>query len=183
MLEGILIPFAAIALAELGDKTQLSVLLLSSKTKKHLQLLLGVITAFLIVDGIAIFAGSWITSIVPLAWIKIFSGAVFILFGLLTLRKSEQKAESKAYFKSAFLSGFAMIFVSEWGDKTQIASALFGAEYNPFLVLAGTLSALALLSAIAIYSGKFISERVDRKLMVKISGAAFIIIGISFFII
>jgi putative Ca2+/H+ antiporter (TMEM165/GDT1 family) len=73
-----------------------------------------------------------------------------------------------------------MIFLSEWGDKTQIASALFGAEYNPFLVLAGTLSALTLLSVIAIYSGKYIHQRVDRKTISRVSGAAFIIIGVSF---
>jgi len=54
IIEDILIPLVAIAAAELGDKTQISILLLSSKTKKHLQLLLGVMLAFLIVDGIVI---------------------------------------------------------------------------------------------------------------------------------
>jgi len=52
IIEDILIPLVAIAAAELGDKTQISILLLSSKTKKHLQLLLGVMLAFLIVDGL-----------------------------------------------------------------------------------------------------------------------------------
>ncbi len=54
MLQDILIPLIVVGLAELGDKTQLSTLLLASKTKKHIQLFLGTILAFLIVDGIAI---------------------------------------------------------------------------------------------------------------------------------
>jgi len=64
MITEILLPLAAVAVAELGDKTQLSILLLSSKTERHLRLLLGVVSAFFIVDGIAVLVGSWITNIV-----------------------------------------------------------------------------------------------------------------------
>jgi len=63
MLQDILIPLIVVGLAELGDKTQLSTLLLASKTEKHPHLLFGVILAFLLVDGIAILAGDWISSI------------------------------------------------------------------------------------------------------------------------
>jgi len=55
MVQDILIPLIVTGLAEFGDKTQLSILLLSSRTKKHLHLLLGVVLAFLIVDGVAVF--------------------------------------------------------------------------------------------------------------------------------
>ena len=65
MLQDILIPLIVVGLAELGDKTQLSTLLLASKTERHLHLFLGTILAFLIVDGIAILAGEWITHIAP----------------------------------------------------------------------------------------------------------------------
>jgi putative Ca2+/H+ antiporter (TMEM165/GDT1 family) len=64
MIEDILIPLVAIGLAEMGDKTQLSILLLSSRTDRYLQLLLGVMLAFFIVDGAAILLGSWITTVV-----------------------------------------------------------------------------------------------------------------------
>ena len=85
MVPDILIPLIVVGLAELGDKTQLSTLLLASKTEKHLHLFLGVILAFLMVDGIAILAGEWITHVVPRDLIKILSGVVFIILGLLTL--------------------------------------------------------------------------------------------------
>lgn len=65
MLEDLLIPFTVVGIAEMGDKTQLSMLLLSSKTKRRLPLLAGAALAFLIVDGIAVTAGSWVTTILP----------------------------------------------------------------------------------------------------------------------
>jgi len=178
MIPDILIPLVAISLAELGDKTQLSILLLSSKTKKHLHLLLGVVLAFLIVDGVAILLGSWIMNIVPVNWLKISSGIIFIIFGVLILTENEARGESKFRSKNSFLSGFIMIFVSEWGDKTQITSGLFAAQYNSWMVLAGVMTGLTLLSTIAIYLGKFISNKVDKKVITRIAGIAFILIGI-----
>jgi len=182
VIADLLIPFVAIGLAELGDKTQLSILLLSSRTTKHLQLLTGVSLAFLVVDGVAVLLGSWITAFVPMSLFKIASGAVFVIFGLLTLRTDKEKEEGKLQFKSALLSGFALIFMMEWGDKTQIASALFAAKYDPAMVLLGTMTALILASMMAIYLGRLISDRIDRRLMTKIAGAVFVLIGISFFL-
>ena len=78
MLQDLLIPLIVVGLAELGDKTQLSVLLLASKTEKHLLLFLGTILTFFTVDGLAILAGEWIADLVPSNLLNILSGAVFI---------------------------------------------------------------------------------------------------------
>lgn len=180
MLEAILVPMVAIALAEIGDKTQLSILLLSSKTKEYFKLFLGVFLAFLIVDGIAILLGYWITGFLPIWLVQLFSGAIFIGFGLMTLVDDKDEEENETGFKNPFLTGFSLIFVSEWGDKTQIASALFATKYDPWLVLIGVMIALMILSIMAIYLGKFISGRIDRKVITKVAGAVFIIVGISF---
>jgi len=180
MIADMLVPLVAVGLAELGDKTQLSILLLSSKTTRHLHLLSGVLLAFLVVDGVAVLAGSWITTIVPVNLVKIVSGIVFVIFGALALRAGETKAENKLRFQNSFLSGFTFIFMMEWGDKTQIASALFAARYDPLMVLVGTMTALTLLSVAAICLGKLILSRVDRRIMTKVAGMAFVLIGISF---
>jgi putative Ca2+/H+ antiporter (TMEM165/GDT1 family) len=183
MLSDILIPFVAIALAELGDKTQLSVLLLSTRTKRHVSLLFGVMLAFLLVDGFAIMVGSWVTSVIPTHILKVSSGLLFILFGLLILKdmnKEEDALESSAA-RGPFLSGFLMIFLAEWGDKTQIASALFATMYDAWLVLVGTLSALALLSVMAVFLGQFIVARIDKRTISKAAGTLFILMGVSFF--
>ena len=180
-LSDIIIPLLAVGLAEMGDKTQLSILLLSSRTREYAQLLAGVMLAFLLVDGFAILVGSWVTNVIPLHLVKLLSGAVFILFGIMTLRgDQEEEEEGSLSPRNAFVSGFSMIFLSEWGDKTQIASALFATEYDPRLVFVGVMTALLILSILAIYLGKFLASRIDRRLITKAAGIVFLLIGISF---
>lgn len=180
-LDEIIIPLLAVGLAEMGDKTQLSILLLSSRTREYFRLLLGVMLAFLLADGIAILVGSWVTNVIPVHLVKLFSGLVFILFGMLILKGDQDDVEeSNLSAKRAFVSGFSMIFLSEWGDKTQIASALFATEYNPRMVFIGVMIALLLLSIMAIFLGKYLSGRIDRKVITRIGGAVFLLIGLSF---
>ena len=181
MLQSILIPFGTIFLAELLDKSQLSILLLATKTRHHYQLLLGVFFAFLIVDGLAIFLGSYLTTLIPLFWLKIISGGLFIAFGVKALL---DKHDSKVKIKkvgNVFFSAFSLIFVSEWGDKTQIASALFATKFNPFAVLLGIMLALMLLAALTILLSKMIKAHVKSGVISKIAGVLFIVLGLAFF--
>jgi len=179
IIEDLIIPFITIAFAELGDKTQISILLLSSKTKKHLKLLIGAILAFAIVDGVAIIAGSWITTIIPIYYLKIISAIVFIIIGILMLI-SKDDGEKETTQKNPFIAAFLIIMLTEWGDKTQIAAAIFATQYNAIFVFIGTMTALLMLSIIAIFFGKIISKRIDKKFVNKIAGIIFIIIGITF---
>lgn len=181
MIADILVPFTVIGLAELGDKTQLCILLLASRMKKPLHILLGVMLALLIVDGIAILIGSWITKNIPNNLLRTTAGIIFIIFGILILRTKEG-GECKLYNKNSFLSGFVLIFLSEWGDKTQIASGLFATKYNALMVLIGTMVALTILSVMAIYLGNFIAKKVNTKVITKVAGVLFIGIGASFFL-
>jgi len=102
------------------------------------------------------------------------------------LRNKKGEIKSEYPFENPFYSGFILIFVSEWGDKTQIAAGLFATKYNGLMVLIGVLIALSLLSVMAIYLGKFISNsnknKVNREATTKIAGILFIVIGISFFL-
>lgn len=181
IFEDLIIPFITIAFAELGDKTQISILLLSSKTKKHLQLLIGAILAFSIVDGVAIIAGTWITTIIPIDYLKIISAIVFIIIGILMLiNKDDEEKETK--HKNPFTAAFLIIMMTEWGDKTQIAAAIFATQYNAIFVFIGTIMALFILTLIAIFFGKVISKRVNKKIVNKIVGIIFIILGITFVI-
>ncbi len=181
-LDDILIPLLAVGLAEIGDKTQLSILLLSSRTREYARLLLGVMLAFLLADGFAILVGSYVNEAMPFTAVKAVSGLVFILFGILILRGEDGEEEMSLSARGAFVSGFSMIFLSEWGDKTQIASALFATEYDPLMVFAGVMIALFILTLAAIFLGKHLASRIDRKLMSKVAGGVFILIGLSFLI-
>jgi len=182
IFEDFVIPFLAIAIAELGDKTQVSILLLSSRTKKYSNIFLGVFFAFLMVDGIAIVAGNLISSVVEVTILKPISGIVFIIFGVYMLLNKKEEKEEKKYDKNIFVSAFLMIFLTEWGDKTQVAAALFATQYNALFVLIGTMLALSILSLMAIFFGKVLSIRLNQRLMKKIAGVVFIILGLICFI-
>jgi putative Ca2+/H+ antiporter (TMEM165/GDT1 family) len=183
MLIDMLIPFTAVALAELGDKTQLSVLLLALKTKEHLRLFLGVMLAFFLVDGFAILAGSWITGVIPMNILKLLSGGLFTVFGILILKELQaEKPQELQINRDPMVSGFLLIFASEWGDKTQIASALFATQYEFWQVLLGTMAALSLLTLIAIYAGRTLLTRFDKRAVTKLAGTAFILMGLSLFL-
>lgn len=158
-------------------------LLLSSKTDKHIQILSGVLLAFLIVDGIAIAVGSLIKEFIPIEYLKVFSGIIFIIFGFLMLINKNDESKKTKKFNNPFLTAFLLIILTEFGDKTQIAAALFATKYNPFMVLIGTMLALTLLSLIAIFFGKIIYKKLSKKTINKIAGIIFIIMGITFFII
>ncbi|MDD1723335.1 MAG: TMEM165/GDT1 family protein, partial [Methanothrix sp.] len=92
-MDDILIPLLAVGLAEMGDKTQLSILLLSSRTQEYARLVLGVMLAFLLADGLAILVGSYIDAVVPVTTVKVLSGLVFILFGILILKEKGEVEE------------------------------------------------------------------------------------------
>ncbi|MBU0979803.1 MAG: TMEM165/GDT1 family protein [Nanoarchaeota archaeon] len=176
MIQDFIIPFVAVGLAELGDKTQLAVLCLASKTKNYLQLILGVMLAFILTDGLAIVLGDYLASLIPLSYIRMISGSVFILFGIITLLRNNREG-AKCELKNPFLSGFGIVFVAELGDKTQIASALFATRFNPVLVFFGVIAALFILSMIAVFLGRYVYGRVDKKKVSMIAGTLFILIG------
>lgn len=181
---GFIIPFATIALAELGDKTQISLLVLSSGRRGNRRALLaGAMAAFLLVDGVAVAFGAIAVEVIPMRWIKIASGILFILFGLLSLRteSDDEKKPSGAATMSPFAAAFAAVSLLEWGDKTQVAAALFAAKFHPIAVLAGTLAALAILSAGAIWLGDALSSRINKKVVSRAASAIFIIMGFAAF--
>lgn len=178
LLQSIFIPFISVAFAEFLDKSQLMILLFALRTRKHLQLFSGVMLGFILVDGSAIIAGAWLANLIPSLYIKLIAGLGFILFGILNFREASRKQEKPIPLKNPFLSGLGIIFLSEWGDKTQIASGLFATQYSPLLVFFGTILALGILSLAAIYFGKFISAKFDKRLITKISAVIFLLIGL-----
>ncbi len=182
IFEDVLIPFLAIAIAELGDKTQVSILLLSSRTKQYHYIFIGVFFAFLIVDGIAIITGNLVSSFVDVTIVKPISGIVFISVGAYMLLNIKHEKKEKAYNTSVLLSAFLMIFFTEWGDKTQVAAALFATRYHAVFVLFGTMLALSILSLLAIFCGKMLCSRLNQKVLGKVAGVVFIILGIMCFL-
>lgn len=178
-----LLPFITIGLAELLDKSQLSILLLASRTKNYVQLFLGVMFAFLVLDGTAVFIGAYATSFLP-DWItKLIAGALFIIFGILSLRQSGKEKTKEISPRNVFLTSFTLVALAEFGDKTQIATALFATKFNPILVLFGVLTTLATITIITIILGQAIIKIVSKNTINKVAGVVFILLGILFLLV
>ncbi len=139
--------------------------------------------AFSITTLIAVAFGGFISTSVPAGWIKLAGGLLFIAFGLLSLKAAfDSKAEDeKVELNSPFRAAFLLILVSEMGDKTQLSAAVFASKYSQMEVFFGAILALVLLTAMAIYAGKFLGKYVDRKKLSLAAGALFIVMGAAFF--
>ena len=174
------IPFSTIAVAELLDKSQIAIMFLAAHARHHGKLLFGVMLAFLFVDGLAVLAGSTVTTIIPDSIAKVIAAATFFVFGALMLFKNGQPIVKEKIGKGVFLSGFTLVFFSEWGDKTQIASAVFASRYQPVLAFLGIMCALFLLTIIALYFGKILTKKIDEHMLRKAAGILFIILGAIF---
>ena len=180
MLADILVPFATIALAEMGDKTQLAVFALATRHKHHLQIFLGSALASILADGSAVVLGSYLAKYVPRTQVTVAAGVLFISFGLYSLLKRGDGTEKAAHMSkhSVFIAAFLLFFLSEFGDKTQLTALLFGTQYNLFLTLIGVLSAMATLIALALLAGKLVKDRVNEKIIHTLSAVLFIVIGL-----
>lgn len=181
--------FIIILLAELGDKTQIAVITLASRYKAVL-ILIGVVLAYVLVDGLSVVVGIAIFDYVPYYWVATASGIIFILFGIWTLLSKEGKEsishpKINSLFKGretqAVLYSFVLITMMELGDKTQLATIVLSADYgSPILVFLGVLFAITLVTVVGIVIGNRIAKLLPRKYIKIGSAVVFIVFGILF---
>jgi putative Ca2+/H+ antiporter (TMEM165/GDT1 family) len=175
----ILSAFLLILVAELGDKTQLSVISLSSSYKWQ-HVFAGSMLAFLAVDGVSIAVGGPLLAIVPLRYVQIISGSVFVIFGIIPLLRKEKSSEvrvNKPRSTIPLLASFSLIALMELGDKTQIITITLAAQSSPIPVLVGMVSAFALLTGAAVLIGAKLVSKLPMKWLKIGTSALFIILG------
>lgn len=177
MLSDFLIPFLIVGLAELGDKTQITMLALSTRFNEPYKIFAGGMLAFLLVDGLAIAFGSLLSSYISISLVHLSSGLIFLAFGVYTYFSKDEE-DTKIRPKSAFISSFAIIFLAELGDKTQVASLLFATQFNPWIVLVAVMLALTVLTATAIVLGAKIKRHIDPKTIRYTATMMFIMFGL-----
>ncbi len=180
-LTPLLTTFSLIAIAEFGDKTQLTVIALSAGYDR-VKVFAGVILAFTLVTGLGVLVGETLIRLVNPAWIKIGAGLLFVGFGIWMLYSREKGDEDEnPSVSNPLLSSFSMITLAEMGDKTQLTAITLVAKYgSPYLVFAGAVLALAIISLLGIFIGKKLREVVPLSKIKLGAGALFIIFGISF---
>ncbi len=177
VLKDLFLPALTVGISELGDKTQLAVLSLSSRQKSKVTLFAAVMAAFLIVDGLAVLFGAAAAELIPFRIIRIAAGIVFVAYGAYTIIMSDSENRKKEG-KATFLSVMGLMLLLEMGDKSQIATMLFAAQYNPFLVFLGVEAALALLTLAAILIGAHLKKVFSADSIRYVSGAIFIAVGV-----
>ncbi|MCX9083802.1 MAG: TMEM165/GDT1 family protein [Candidatus Methanoperedens sp.] len=173
--------FGLIALAELGDKTQLTVIALSARYDRK-KVFSGVVLAFILVTGLGVLVGEGLLKIIPEDLIKTIAGIMFVVFGIwMLLAKEENEEEEKTRVLNPFISTFSMIALAEMGDKTQLSAITLSAKYgSPYLVFSGAVLALVLISLLGIFAGKKLCDIAPLS-KIKLSAAVmFIVFGIMF---
>jgi len=173
---------ATMALAELGDKTQITILLLSTQIQKPIRLLLGIFTAFLVAEGVAVMFGSMMKHILPVYILRIVGSLIFMILGasILIGWRSGERINIERVFKNSFTAGFSATFLAELCDKTQISAGVLATRFNYLEVFAAAMIALITVSVLTIVLGRMILEKVGGKTMLRISGAGFLLVGILF---
>jgi putative Ca2+/H+ antiporter (TMEM165/GDT1 family) len=179
-LTPLLTTFSLIAIAEFGDKTQLTVIALSAGYDR-IKVFAGVILAFTLVTGLGVLVGETLLRIVNPALIKIGAGLLFVGFGIWMLYSREDDEDENPTVGNPLLSTFSMITLAEMGDKTQLSAITLAAKYDsPYLVFAGAVLALVSISLLGIFLGKKLCEYVPLSKIKLGAGALFIIFGLSF---
>ena len=163
--------------AEMGDKTQFMTLSFSTRYRAR-TVMAGVFVATLLISLISALLGEALGSALPLFWINLLAGLLFIGFGLWTLRNNEEdsgKSVTKDYF-GPFMTVAATFFLAELGDRTMLATVMIASrERNFFAVWVGSTMGLVLANALAIIVGKMLGRRLPEKALRY--GTAFIFIA------
>ena len=168
-----LISTAIVALAEMGDKTQLLALLLAARFRKPLPILLAILAATLINHGLSAALGQWITTIF---------GFIGMAIWMLIPDQLDDENESinKWQKYGVFGATFILFFLAEIGDKTQIATVALAARFDSiFWVMIGTTLGMMIANAPAVFIGNKMAEKLPVSLIHKIGALIFLIIGVS----
>jgi putative Ca2+/H+ antiporter (TMEM165/GDT1 family) len=176
MLESLFVPTLIVALAEIGDKTQLLALLLAARFRKPWPIIWGIVAATLANHFAAGAVGSWVASFfsaATLGWILAASFAAVALWTLVP-DKLDDDEESGLKKYGPFVTTLIAFFLAEMGDKTQVATVMLAAQYPHFvLVVLGTTLGMLIANVPVVLAGNFAADRLPLTLIRRLAAAAF----------
>jgi putative Ca2+/H+ antiporter (TMEM165/GDT1 family) len=180
-LDAFLISTGVVALAEIGDKTQLLAFILAAKFRKPIPIILGVLVSTIANHAFAGALGAWITSLVSPETMRWILGVSFIGMAIWTLIP-DKFDESEAKFARFGVFGTTVIafFLAEMGDKTQVATVALAAQYHAFIpVVAGTTLGMMIANVPAVLLGDRIAGKIPVRIVHAIAALIFAIIGVA----
>jgi len=179
-VEALWISTGIVALAEIGDKTQLLAFLLAARFKKPLPIIAGILCATVVNHGLAGALGAWITASLSPEILRWVLGASFIGMAVWTLipDKIEDDEGDIASRWGVFGATLVTFFLAEMGDKTQIATVAMAAHFaDPVLVVIGTTLGMLIADVPAVFIGDRLSARIPMRLVHGIAAALFAVLG------
>ena len=181
-MESLLVSTGVVALAEIGDKTQLLAFILAARFKKPLPIILGILVATLVNHGLAGALGAWITATITPEVLRWVLGIPFIAMAAWTLipDKIEDEETTVAQRFGVFGATLVTFFLAEMGDKTQIATVAMAAHFaTPVLVVIGTTLGMLIADVPAVFMGDRLAGRIPMKLVHSIAAAIFALLGVA----
>ena len=172
--------FVLIAVAEMGDKSQLVCMTLASR-HRAIPVLAGAIAAFALLNTLAVVFGAAIADVLPDYVVAASVAALFAGFGLHgLLNHADEDDDGDVVEKSGhniFFTTFLLIMVAEFGDKTQLAVVAFSSTAEALAVWLGSTLALSFTSGLGVWAGRTVLQRLPLRLLHKISGMLFLMLA------
>ena len=181
-LEAFLISTGVVALAEIGDKTQLLAFILAAKFRKPIPIILAILAATLVNHAFAGALGAWLTTLLSPTTLRWVLGLSFIAMAIWTLIPDKLEEDDAKRLKGYGVFGTTLIafFLAEMGDKTQIATVALGAQYRAVTdVVLGTTLGMMVANGPAVIVGDRIAERLPVRTVHAIAAVVFAMIGIA----
>ena len=181
-MDAFLISTGIVALAEMGDKTQLLALILAARFRKPVPIILGILVATLLNHAGAGAIGHWVTALFGGEWLRWVLGASFLAmaFWIMIPDKLDDEEDGVSHCcYGVFGTTLATFFLAEMGDKTQIATVALAAKYSSlFAVVAGTTIGMLIANVPAVLLGEKVASKVPMKVVHGIAALLFVLLGI-----
>ena len=185
-MEAFLVSTGIVALAEMGDKTQLLALVLAARFKRPWPIVIGIFVATVANHAMAGALGAWVTTVVSPQTLHWLLGASFLLMAVWMLipDKLEDDAGNQAPRLGVFARTVVVFFLAEMGDKTQIATVMLAAKYEAYAaVVAGTTLGMMLANAPVVWLGERITRLVPLHIVHIVSALVFAALGVLAFVV
>lgn len=181
-MEAFLVSTGIVALAEMGDKTQLLALVLAVRFRKPWPIVWGILVATLVNHGLAGAIGAWVTTFVGpdlLRWVLAGSFIAMAVWMLIPDTLDDAQSDTQPRW-GVFGTTVVAFFLAEMGDKTQIATVMLVAQYHAYLwVVAGTTLGMMLANAPVVWLGERMTRLVPMRLVHTVSALIFAALGIA----
>ena len=179
-IDAFLVSTGIVALAEMGDKTQLLALLLAARFRKPWPIVAGIFVATVANHALAGAAGAWVTTVLGPDVLRWVLGVSFIAMAawMLIPDKADDLATNDAPRFGVFGTTVVVFFLAEMGDKTQIATVMLAARYNPYWVVVGSTLGMMLANAPAVWFGEKITRLVPMRVVHIVSALVFAVLGV-----